>query len=347
MIKRKHRKKCIMGCSSAKVHRFPADPKRREEWSRILGVFPKQKIPFICNAHFSNFFINGNHLSRYAVPNPPESKTANPTDSGTSNAQEIMNIIKSGSKDRTNKNHTKTGNSSNSGISDAQEIKNTIKSISQDQRNKQHTRSICVKDSSIITPDIFEDDNSETDYEESLIDEIVMENVASDTIKIYENIANPLLSTHVVVNDNSQNNQNADNYSVEEIDICQDGINEAKVEEFEMRKGSTNDMIIQGRYVQTNDCMIVTYTPPHKWSLQEQIERLDTACHSQLRQIKYLNKENERLRREMGKYERFLYNMRKLQTKNRYLMAELKMYKLEEAKLKKRKKNKLKKIINY
>ncbi|TMW50544.1 hypothetical protein DOY81_004405 [Sarcophaga bullata] len=71
------RQKCVMGCPNTEPysgHLFPTNPKRRAEWCRILGVNPKQKRVILCSAHFSDIYIFGNRISKFAVPNPPKTQ---------------------------------------------------------------------------------------------------------------------------------------------------------------------------------------------------------------------------------------------------------------------------------
>lgn len=141
-----------------------------------------------------------------------------------------------------------------------------------------------------------------------------------------------------------RNDNTNDNNSPDEIPFLWDSLNNqsfntdnpGKIETFEIRKGTTNDTIIKGRYIQTNDYLVVSYTPPRKWTLQEQVEKLDRHCEAQLKQIKTLNRQNSRLRRENKLYEKVLPKLRYLQTKNRCLMTALKIYKEREAELKKK-----------
>lgn len=112
--------------------------------------------------------------------------------------------------------------------------------------------------------------------------------------------------------------------------------NIGKIEDFEIRKDTTKDTIIKGRYIQTNDYLVVSYTPPRKWTLQQQVKLLDAHCKSQLKQINNLTRELARARNEMKLYDKLLPKLRYFQTKNRCLMAAVNVYKRRETQLKKK-----------
>lgn len=78
----KNYRKCIMGCCPAgkeRLHSFPKDPTRFAEWVRILGKKPSVKTSYICNRHFSQQYLFGTKLSKYALPNSDFNKVSNPT----------------------------------------------------------------------------------------------------------------------------------------------------------------------------------------------------------------------------------------------------------------------------
>lgn len=115
-----------------------------------------------------------------------------------------------------------------------------------------------------------------------------------------------------------------------------------KIDSFEIRKGKS--MIIKGRFIQTNNYLMVSYTPPKKWSLQKQVQILDEQCAKQLNQVRTLNRENFFLRKELSKYEKLLPKLRYLQRCNRVLYAKLKMYKLKDDLRKCQRRRQLKKL---
>ncbi|XP_065360496.1 uncharacterized protein LOC135954305 [Calliphora vicina] len=290
---------CIMGCRLEKGqarHGFPKNPKRRAEWCRILGIYPRTKKICICSAHFSNCYFLGNRLSQYAVPNPPESKQTDP---------QIMDF----------------SNSMFYGIPN-----NQINEDSYTYRKptpKKMAYSTTVNEPIKVFPQLVKEE--EPNYEETEITEpaIFNENVIEDPLLDSENFP----------------------FSLKDEDEATSQESEGKVEDFEIRKGSNNDMIIKGRYVQTKDYLVVTYTPPRKWTLQQQVQMLDRTCEQQLRQIRQLNRDKYRLQNELKKHEMLLPQLRKMQQKNRYFYYQLKMYKQKEALLKKRRKERRLKTV--
>ncbi|XP_037815125.1 uncharacterized protein LOC119605869 [Lucilia sericata] len=242
-------RKCIMGCEDVHpLHSFPASAKRRAEWCRILGIYPRTKSVKICSAHFSKLELFGNRVNKFTLPNPPVNNTTQ-----TQSSFQIPNYQK-----------------------------------------KQHTN---TSDSTITKFPNELDFRTEEDLNEIIETE---EQLLEDTLP--------------------ENNNDTEN----------------SVKDFEIRKGTTNDMIIKGRYVQTKDYLVVAYTPPRKWTLQEQVELLDKQCEQQLRQIRHLNKENYRLHIELKKYEKLLPKLRNLQAKASYFCAQLKKCKQERNLLRRR-----------
>ncbi|KAI8119699.1 hypothetical protein FF38_14102 [Lucilia cuprina] len=247
-------RKCIMGCQKEigqKLHNFPASGKRRAEWCRILGIYPRSRTVKICSAHFSNLELAGNRINKFTLPNPPVCNTTQ-----TQSLFQIPNYQKKQSADAAD----------------------NIITIFPNELNFQTAEDF---------NEIIETDTTG----KQLIEETSLEN-----------------------NNYSENN----------------------VKDFEIRKGNTNDMIIKGRYVQTKDYLVVTYTPPRKWTLQEQVDLLDKQCEQQLRQIRHLNKQNYRLHIELKKYEKLLPKLRYLQAKASYFCSQLKKCKQERNLLRKR-----------
>lgn len=219
----------------------------------------------------------GNRLSKYAIPNPPESRKSNTQTSALENSL-LYTIPKYN-------------------MNESSEISNT-------------------NDNSVIVfPEEAKDYQAETEIESQITEANIPEEYLQSSSSFTFTTAD----------------KNTSEQSQEAI---------GKAENFEIRKGSTNDMIIKGRFVQTNDYLVVSYTPPKKWSLQQQIEMLDVQCKQQLRKIRQLNKENHLLKSELKKHEKLLPKLRYLQNQNNFLYAQLKMYKLKEKEQRKRRKEK-------
>ena len=271
---------------------------RRAEWCRILGVNPKQKRVRICRAHFSDKYIFGNRLTKYAVPNPPKSKKLKLrlSKSYPSEVEHIFEAI-SVYPSLITENNTNT-----------EAISVNPCFITENNFNTGDTS---------VNPNFIRENNTNTEVT-SIIPSLTLEddniNIGSDYLPDTP-IKSSLINNDEVVTESSTKINTGD---------------------FEIRQRDTNEVIMQLRCIETNNSIMLSFITPQKYALQQQIKNLDEVCSRQLKEIQELTTKNARLREKLKYYRVAMLQWRLVKPMNRYLSFKLKKFRQRATSLKRR-----------